>query len=28
VTDVREVPDHAAQLRALDEYAKILGLYR
>jgi hypothetical protein len=28
VKDVREVPDHAAQLRALDALAKIMGLYR
>lgn len=28
VKDFRVVPDHAAQLRALDAFAKILGLYR
>jgi hypothetical protein len=27
VKDVREVPDHATHLRALDELAKIVGLY-
>jgi hypothetical protein len=27
VTDVREVPDHPAQLRAAEELMKIMGLY-
>ena len=27
VTDVREVPDHATQLRAAEELMKIMGLW-